>query len=199
MATALPVIANQRVLVGAWVQDEGIRRRLVVCGAEPGENFPRFRVRIAPAAAGDLGAGVDAGAERRLAFFVGEMRLEAFVRGVDLGPLAHACGRVVGVVADHARMVVVHHLAKFFLVRLEVGLAAFLQVPLDLEHEGHESLSLVSRVETSGSRPSMYYAADRQSNARVRRPMEPGNITGNPLGNSTSGDRQAPKTSTGPV
>lgn len=88
------------------------------------------------------------------------MGLEAFVGGVNLGPLADARGRIIDMVADDARMVV-HHRAERFLVGLEVGLAASLQIPLDLEHDGHDFP------------PRLLLAGYTGSGSKIRLPVNP--------------------------
>ena len=56
------------------------------------------------------------------------------VVGVDLHPFAQIWLRVIGVIADHAR-VIEHHLSQSFLALAELVLHAGLDLPADLEQK----------------------------------------------------------------
>ena len=116
------------------------------------QDFLGLVVGVTKTLAGDLVAGFDDRAKRRLALLVVEVGLEGCICRVDLCPLAHPRTRILSVVGDHTR-VLEHHFAKLLLVRLEVGLLALFDVPPDLEHERHDAYLLSPWPETYTRRP----------------------------------------------
>ena len=65
--------SNWRILIGSRVEDERLRCRVVISGAEARDNLASGRIRITETTDGDLVAVVGEGGQRPLALLIGEM------------------------------------------------------------------------------------------------------------------------------
>ena len=77
------------------MKDKRVFGRLLIRRPEAGEDLFGVGVWVPPAPTGDVVARINECAQWALAFFVGEVRCERFVVGINLGPIADTLGGVV--------------------------------------------------------------------------------------------------------